>query len=366
MRNLSLVFLFLLGVAFTQTLNHHQALKNSMLRAKIAANGDIPIHRNEFGYYVKASYNLVDPKEGKFQIALTNEETILPNECLEFSGYQCTEPNCEESKGPSKTVTTPYFSAQATLGKTLFNINGNAKVWNQTYLARNCSDDVEYYGEDRIGIIGLAGKNRILPFQAFAIYLLPVTQGLAGYIHERKTPANSSTQTPVAVIPTNSFWQAQGSVRMEIGSHEISNTSFAAKIIFDLNTEAIALPLSIFAAFIKNFEQILASKCYLSDFQAICKYSGILDNLPTISLYFGNQKIPIPPKVYVKQFLDIGQIILNFKLLDPNQPGPGYIRPEFENTIILDATIMKQYYTVFDGFNGVNNVYLYKWPLPTF
>jgi len=188
--------------------------------------------------------------------------------------------------------------------------------------------------------------------------------GKSGELLFKKDLSYAQSETPVTVLKASLDWVTTLSGTMQIGNHTID---LDVDLVFDLGSDSIGLPLSLFNQVIEYLGLFGVKTCTAgSTYQPNCGYNGYYKDLPDITLVSDDTKVIIPPSVYVKNW-DGGHnyesyLYLNFKGLANNLPGPSFVTRSFDNCIVMDSRFMNYYYSVFEyqGQDAGTTITLYK------
>lgn len=349
-----------------------------LLKAYATQSGRVPIMKDSLGFYVAVdladdSYDASDTDFGPDTVAMTlglyTSDTLLANNCLGFKQYNCDEYSC--SPVPNRNVSHEYahFTVEGIdiISAAYLDYNNwNLNSW--AVLANSCSSRSDiFYNSTRSGMIGLGidGSSQ-LNFLEFPIFSVEIDKDLSSgvLLFGIDLSDDAESTTPVAVLDSDANWQVNVTGSIQVGS---TSASISTRLIFDINTDAIGLPLGIYREVKANFEQAAAIKCSEDNYYPTCMYTHAIEDLPSIILQIGSQSITIPPDVFAQPSSrkGSGYIVLNLKGLSPDLNNASYTPSSFNNTIILGYNFMSYYYTVFNSsLDSTYSITLYTAAIP--
>jgi len=159
---------------------------------------------------------------------------------------------------------------------------------------------------------------------------------------------------PNVTLSANNNWFISGVNQLGIGSAKINIT---ANLLFDVNSEAIGLPLAIFTLLINSINENQLMACETDKtFLPTCQYSGEIQDIPNFIIVIGNQSLSIPAQYFAKSNEGGSSITLYFKAIASNLTDESFVTADFENYIIVDRHIMTYFYTLFDATSASGNV----------
>jgi len=298
-----------------------------------------------------------DSKKQRMMISLANDETMVASHCLEFNSYACLD-TCCQTYDYYREIDYPTFTAkvQDAKGKMFLDYN----YWSLTdaylFIAYDCQtgDGSSHRGEDKYGVLGLGAssagsKSDFTSDIIFSIWInSDLTEGKLIFKNDTNTYAQSAT--PVATFRSSLTWQT----KLQTGKFEFPGYDFniSGSLMFDINSNAIGLPQAYFKVLVNAFAQLSGLYCFEDLYRPVCYFTGsnpskTVEDLPDITLWVNDVKIPIPWKVYATS-INSTKFYLNFKATGVNLTSASYVSPSFKDSIILDAHFMSYYYTVFD------------------
>jgi len=146
---------------------------------------------------------------------------------------------------------------------------------------------------------------------------------------------------------------------VNIGPASVNTSS--TNMLFDVNSDAIGLPISIYYSLLSSINENKLMTCEMdkNSFPA-CEYNGEIADIPNLAIVVGNQSLSIPAQYFAKSNPttddDQSSITLYFKATAPNETGESFVFEKYQNYIIIDRHIMAYYYTLFDATNPKGNV----------
>jgi len=329
-----------------------------------------------------------DKKRGIMMLGLyTSQTTLVVEECEKFVEYDCSLYKCTEVPDQTTTITYPDFKVvNGTLANTEVFIDKNYWYLNTTVIfARDCEPYKNaVVGNGVHGVLGMGVKGNSLKNFATTLTFDSIMGGSETYHHEKppvfsfflnqggtsgdlifaNDAENKATSTdPVAVFPATRDWVVENVNSVQIGTEK--NISISTNLIFDINSDAIGLPLEVYKEVLDAIDDAMLDDFSCDEsvtYHPECKYKGDLSALPSIFINVGNQSLEIPGTVYaeVVKVLDLpsDKIILNLRGLSSQNKDYSYATEDYENYVILGQHVMGYYYTVFDtaGLNVTDSV----------
>jgi len=342
-------------------------------------------------YYEETTEGTIEfnQKGGTVMLGLyTNQTVLVVDECVGFDYYNCSQFSsyCQQTDDEEVTLNYPDFSTKTgNYGKTKVFIDTN--YWNLTtdlLFVKDCSAyKKSTFGAGVDGIIGMGvGGNSIKNFPRnqtyesimggtevvydssppiFSFFLLE--GGKSGDLIFEYDSSKARSTTPVANLAADSNWHVSGVKSVKVGSSTFAFEE-AGGLIFDINSDALGLPLDIYKKVIeaidKTQESLVCPSPSEVTYRPKCKFPGNINVLPNITINVGDQKLSIPPSTYAQviKILDTPskEIYLNIRGLSSDNGNEAYVTEAYENYVILDQHVMGYYYTVFDttGFNATD------------
>lgn len=336
-------------------------------------NGNIQLTKDYFGFYVNVDLTnkaTEDPQQHfgtntvSMILALYTSQTLLVENCLHFSPYNCSQYSCTGYLNESTTIHSPYFTGEGYLAKAdmyldyaNWNLNTNASI------ASSCSaNTVLPYGLTRYGVLGLGTANNsrqnFINSPMFSISLAPDL--LSGQLLFGQNDAINSSRDLVAVLPADEDWKVNAnSLEIVVGNKSVR---LSANLIFDINAEALGLPIELYNRVLDFFATEVPMNCITHAYQPVCFYNGDVSALPNITISIQDQIIVIEPETYVQNATFKGNssiITLNIKAISPNLTDYSYITSKYNNYIILDSHVMSNYTVLFDATSSPPTIKLY-------
>jgi len=362
-----------------------KSLRNTLINAHAESSGIIKLQKDSDNtFYVEAdlcsplgchnssnSSNSTAPSDQydtvKMMISIANDETLVAENCLDFDSYNCSTHDCHKLPYAC-TVDFPSFHANVTYAKSHVYLDSTYWVLESAYLyiAQSCYTEATSLGigSGKSGVLGLGtGSGAKDDFRSSPKFSIFINSDLtAGELLFKEDPASfAQSSKPLYTLNANSTWQIPtrgGSIQIESSSVDLNGN-----IMFDINSDAIGLPKSVYDLFLSDFRSIDSVSCEIdSNYKPSCSTSKQLKDLPEIILSFNVYNIKIPSQIYASLQNDTGSDIyfkLNFKATSPNLTDNSYVSQNFKDSLILDANFMSYYYTVFDASNSSNMIYLY-------
>lgn len=342
-------------------------------------------------YYEETTEGTIEfnQKGGTVMLGLYTNQTILAlDECVAFDTYNCSQFSsyCKQSEDEDVSLDFPDFSTKTgNYGKTKVFIDSN--YWNLTtdlLFVKDCSAyRKSNFGAGVDGIIGMGvGGDSIKNFPrnqsydsimggteviydssppVFSFYLL--ANGKSGDLIFEYDSSKARSTTAVATLPADSNWHVSGVTSVKVGSSTFAFEE-AGGLIFDINSDALGLPMKIYKKVIdaidKTQESLVCPSPSEVTYRPKCKYPGNINVLPNITINVAGQKLSIPPSTYAEviKVLDTPskEVYLNIRGLSSDNDNEAYVTEAYENYVILDQHVMGYYYTVFDttGFNATD------------
>ena len=357
---------------------------NILMNARVTSSGMIDLQKDAYSastFYALADlsnynysqyqsnnssspYNIVYVDTRKMMISIANRETLVAENCLNFSAYDCNKYRCDKYD-LTTTFDFPTFTVNAQYAMNFIYLDYT--YWSLTsdysYIAQSCQtgDTSSNIGSNRYGVLGLGTTVGSQNSEIFSIFIDSYLNG-GILLLKKDTTTFTQSSTPYYTLYANATWQLptySGYIQVED-----SSVSLDGNIMFDINSDAIGLPSNIYNSFISYFGSISSVSCYSGyNYKPYCYTTKQLKGLPDITLSINSDsQIKIPSQIYATLSSDSGSVRyfnLNFKSTSPYLSGKNYVSPSFKNSIILDANFMSYYYTVFDATSGSNVISLY-------
>lgn len=352
-----------------------------LLNAYAAQSGPVGLNQANAGFYVDVdltdesssggSSESSDADSANMLIALYTSNTLFAEDCLAFFDYDCSMyPSCSPQNNTKSSLAYPYFYAY---GYYVTNqVYMDYQYWNLTTratVATRCNSNASLtYGIETAGILGMGAtgnsSNNYMTSPVFGIYL--DKSGQYGELTFTDDLTYVQSTTPVVNMSSNSDWHVNGVTLVQLSS-AFSFPQSNLSIIFDINADAIGLPLQLYNQVINALTTIASVICPNNTYYApTCAYTDEIQNLPDIQITVQSQILNIPPEAYVQgaEFNDdrsaTGNIVLNLRALDPSLDGNSYVTPAYQSFIILDSNVMMYYYTLFESYaSGTGAITMY-------
>ena len=321
-------------------------------------NGKVPIINKNGVYMVQANVSESSTATVDMMVNIYGGGTVFTNSCLDFNNFDssavCKTSNCNLQPTGGSTLSTAYFKTPYSTNDVKVVLDSEFWKLNQTALVNNaaCESLSMFYGQGSVGFIGLGYTGSSSVGNAFRIQLNPdesnkTDSGRIIFVNDASVFQFPDSFSSFSV--SKSTWSSSAS--SYTFSSNSTNFGSALQVIFDINTDAIAMPLT-------NYIQLLTdlSSCILG-----CKEIGLptcynitpIEKFPSIFLNLADgSQIEIPPQLYAQPApwnkLN-NRIILGFRGLSFIESGASFIAIAYQNAIILGSNFMKYYSTVFDS-----------------
>lgn len=342
-RSLALTTNFLpLFNAYATKLGHVPLIKDD--KSGFYVNVDLADDKND------ASDSIPGPDTVPMILSLYTSHSLLVNDCLNFSSYNCDFYSCVPHKNDTFSLDFLDFTAAGYYADAnIFLDYGNWKLTSKAAMADICLSGREAdYSASKNGVIGMGvaenSQNNYMIHPIFSIFI--DSDGSRGKLLFSQDMKMANTDIPPITIQADSNWNINATGNIQIGSSRIAINS---TVIFELSASTIGFPLPIYQQIIKNIESIASMSCSSLLSSPTCTYNGDITSLPTISLSHENRNITIPSQVYAKQTENLNNIVLGLRGLASNLTGDSYVSPSHDNFIVLDSTFMAYYYVVFNA-----------------
>lgn len=346
------------------------------LWSPVTKEGQIDLQKDSMGFYVSVDFqenpsdasdsDAYDPSIGIMSLALYTSHTILSNSCLQFNQYPCDSYGCSPYPSWPSDINLPYFIADGYLVNAQVYLDYNNWILNNyAILANSCPSNTSYpYGSSRYGVLGLGFNSSRTNFINSSVFSINLDRsGVSGTLLFASNSDITSSSKNVATFTADSNWHISAKeMTIKVGDLELSLTT---RIIFDLDADAIGLPLSIYQEFLTNFQDANPDvPCNNANYKPTCSYNGRIGDLKNIKMTIQGQKIELPPTLYIEDQTDADVSIdssftLNFKALDSSLTDESYVTPEYENYIIFDQNFLSFYYAEFSAIDTGYTIDLY-------
>jgi len=371
-----LIFLFCYQAGSLPLFEAHSLRKPLLNALATSSSGVIELQKDpgssSGSFYVEADlgyFNTSDsfnekntsPDTVKMMTSLVNDQSMVATNCLNFQRYDCAKYNCNQ-QSYQRTIDYPYFTASTLAAQGVITLDQQYWILFKAYLyiAQSCitSYDSSFIGSGRYGVLGLGtssgqGGADFISSTMFSIVIdADLNKGKLVFKNDPSTYAQSSE--PAYKFAANSTWQKSVD-GAQIGGHSLA---FFGNTLFDVNSDVIGIPDYLYKQFINAFTQNYGVSCDSQNYKPTCHSSKSIEDLPDFILQFNDSTLKIPSSIYaVKK--DDDSFSLNLKQTSTFLSDKSYVPSFFENSIILGASFMSHYYTVFDATSGANYIYLY-------
>jgi len=360
------------GTTLNSTSQNISNTNSTNKKVGVTASGYVPLYKNSKGFYAgvdlirdDSSWPYFSSNTVAVELGLYTSQTLLASKCVGFSKYDCQKYQCSVNTWVYNTVQYPYFIAA---GPTAWaNAYLDYSHWNledYAFFPSSCDGpgSSSYGSNGMTGIVGLGLNNQRYNYHVsnpvFSLYLQPVA-GNAGYLMFQKDLRFASSSQAAATWKTDKDWKGTVSGYIEVGSSSSIYLS-SVSLVLDAAADTIGFPSTVYSNVIQGFTNA-GIYCSGSKTRPSCSYGNYKSRLPKISIqlsYPNSGTFYIPPEVYVFNYSSylnqtiISSFTLNVKTLSSNYTQENYVTPAFDNSIILSADVLSQYYIVFDGSNS--------------
>jgi len=345
-------------------------------------DGHVPISNSpKLAVSVDLDYNFTTRSAKRtvnMLISLYKSRSMLSSGCLGFDSFPVAQHSAKIQSTGDWANYTNFVSGGAYLNLSLWLDYAHWNLSAEAILGSNCwTSGVSFYRTGLWGVLGLGFdgdsiRNFIGKKPEFAILLeQDGAKGELSFVID----AEKTKNPPNISLVTDANWHVKNVKRIGFSSSVINQKSYAMDgdftLIFDINSDAIGLPLTIFTSMMKIIGKFEGIKSCTSDlYRPSCEISSTkISDFPTVRIIAGKSLISLGPESYilnanVSSETKVKHVVFNIKGLDRDVLGKNFVIPEYENTIILDSQMMKNYYTVFSGNSaektGVINLYEVK------
>lgn len=346
-------------------------------------SGNITLGQDGGGFYVPIDFKNYEYEASDgvssydMSLCLYSSQTFLATySCLDFFGYSCQSyPQCETYQASPFSAEYVQFSATGSMMSTSIYLDySNWYLDERAGYASNCTTNVSLpYGNSRYGLLGMGfangGQDNYPRSRMFSLSLNETNHSGSLLFHSGSSAVEFPTYTPVVTIQTDNNWNINTSALITIGYNSIE---FETTVIFDLNSDLLGFPVSIYDYLIKSLEKNTSMSCSNATFKPVCSFTGNVLALPNITLAIQNQNIQIPPNIYVQWYYIYNSpanssysLTLNLRAISSSLLNDSYVSPAFNDFVILDQNFLLYYITLFNatGYNTSNfEVTLYAPP----
>ena len=361
------VFIFL---ATLLMINH--ASPSSFIAIQAPKGGEIPLKPFYFGYIFNADYIKQDPESltvqtrGIMHPSLFSSESLLVHgeDCVSFNEYDCSQYDCTEYPEQEAEATYPYLTAKGNYAKLPLILDyANWEINTPAVIATTC-EGFFMYGSNMNGIVGLghAGKSgeNFIGSKVFSVYL--PQNGTDGKMFFHFDPSYALSEKPITTLKTDDNWHVSsiqfinvGNTILEVGDHSL---------IFDLSGLDLGLPKKTFDGVFLALKEGYEIECDKTLFNPNCTFTGLAKDFPSLTINTeSGEKFLIPPQVFIeggeeKDRVFGPNITLKFRATSSQfEKNLSYVTPQYDNTIIVGANIMKSFYLKFDVAENVISVF---------
>ena len=301
-------------------------------------------------------------------VSLYSSQVLLASNCSGFVDYNAVahEANVTSSTDELTLVNNIIPGNVSTVNLWLDSKNWGLDATNIVY-AIDCpafnSSNTDYTGSGVSGILGLGYNASSLNnyLENVPTLSISLSQDLQNGTLLFGTDVNRTANLNSAVkFSTLANWQVPDISSVSSGEFNAYMTSPSdVALAFDLNTDAIALPETIYKKIIQSFKDF---NCTLdSVYLPTCDHTGNLTDLPTIIITVGEAILQIPAEAYVVNAESYnatlgGTITLALKLSNASSSDPhNHVTDGYKKVIVLGAQVFSYYYAVFTGSKNAKN-----------
>jgi len=341
-------------------------LKSSYVDINASKDGHVHFStQKKFAVHVDLDYNVTlktASRSVKMLLALYTSKSLLASSCVGFDAYALYQRSCKVSIEKTTTNFLNFEVGGHHLNTNVFLDYNHWALAENAILGTICHTNGTTYTKSGLwGIIGLgfesSSKSNFLGTANILFSVYVKLDGMTGELSfSNDTEKAVDISSPDVVLSSSQSWHVSHVNGILFDNHgntkKISLDDYS--LIFDLNSDAIGLPKTIYKTFITKLQEAAPEVHCNADliYKPTCKYSGKVDDLPVIKINIGTDKvISIPPLIYVsnmygREYVD-GSMILNIKATSSELTENNYVTSEFENTIVLDSNVLTYYYTIF-------------------
>lgn len=294
-------------------------------------------------------------------LALYNSETLLSTDCLNFLNSDYIGDTLAQDLLNTSVLQFPYFQVEDYYVSSSISASNDGIYFPTTAIfASSCLTNPTNtsYGSGIYGLIGMGtqGGSSLGSFSpVFSIYL--AQDSSSGELIIGTDSSYTASKYLANVFTADENWNIYGVESVQLGTYSAGNLNLS--MIFDINADAIGLPLEIFQGVVAGLASEMSFNCSNETYLPYCSYVGEVNDFPDLSIQIGNQTLYISPEIYVyegyEEMAFLGSIILNLRGLSPNLTNESYVTPAYSNYIILDSHVMSYYYSVFDASSSSGN-----------
>jgi hypothetical protein len=342
------------------------------LKLYATESGNITLYQDAEGFRIPVDFvdheNEASDGVSSYDMAvcLYSSQTFLSSYyCLDFFGYSCSAySECTSYKSSNFSANYVQLSAIGYMMTAPIYLDyNNWYVDGEIGFATSCTSNITLpYGNSRYGMLGMGfanGSQDNYPGSKMFSITLNRSQSEGSLTFHNGSSVEFPSYTPAVTLQTDSNWNINTSAVVTVG---YSSIEFDTTVIFDLNSDLLGFPVTIYEYVVQYLETNASMSCNNATFQAVCSYTGNPQNLPNITLTIQDLNIQIPPVIYVQDFYIYNSengtysLTLNLRGISPNLMNESYVPPAFENFVILDENFLFYYIPLFNatGYNDSN------------
>ena len=296
-------------------------------------------------------------------VALYSNQAVVGTNTTGLQDYNATahDANVTASTGKALFVNNIIPGNYTTVNVALDSANWNLTI-NAIYATNVAvANYVDYNGTGASGILGLGYNTTSLNNYGKKVPTLSVSLSqdlkngtlLFGTDDSKTANLNSAVK-----FPTQSNWQVANVTSVAIGTATFTaptNTNNTYSVAFDLNTEDLTLPKTIYNTVITGLGDSSLNCDTTSIYRPVCNITGNLTVLPDITITVGENSLIIPPSAYVVDAASYnatlgGNVTLAIKLSDASNDSVNtHVTASFNRNIIIGSQLLSFYYAEFTG-----------------
>jgi len=291
--------------------------------------------------------------------------SLLVQECLGFSPYNCLDYDCRPSETPVE-IDYLNFHSDGVIAETNLFMDYTQWKLSRVFIAEKCTSKAsEKFGTGSYGYIAMGTAEKFdenyIGNKGFSVHL--ENDGKSGKILFNWNAKLAEPQ-PLVVLGTDKNWQVTNIVGLDVGTKHA--VTVETSLIFDINSDLLRFPASYYGLILNLLKEVGNVEC-ISEKKSmpVCKLNNMIKTLPTITLTYledKNQKeIVLPPQLYVvngkNDSIVFDEVTLNIQQTSPEVEGDAYVQVGYSNHIILGSSFMRHYITKFDVGNSTIAIY---------
>jgi len=376
--------LFFLGlIAFSSAFEFRGLSSKSLSLSTVTTNGEIPLTSTETGHFV-VTIDLEDTrgnrnglKEAPKSVPMTpifyKSHSLLVQECLGFSPYNCFDYDCRLSETPVE-IDYLNFHSDGVIAETNLFMDYTQWKLSKVFIAEKCTSKAsEKFGTGSYGYIAMGTAENFdenyIGNKEFSVYL--ENDGKSGKISFNWNASLAEPQ-PLVVLGADKNWQVTNVAGISVGGKQIIPLTDKPSLIFDINSDLLRFPESYYQIIIEQLKNVGKVECISEkNSMPVCKLNNMIKTLPTFILNSDNDKdhkgIVLPPQLYVvngnNDSFVFDEVTLNIQQTSPNVEGDAYVQVGYSNHIILGSSFMRYYITKFDI--GSSTIAIYNKSAPS-